>query len=396
MKKALALFAGILLIAGAYFFGTIRGSDTVSAPSAEWADGSDTAKAWQELGISFEAAGAKVFEVTDDPRERRDGLQYLSQLMAAALEMKLTKGDRARPAFTDWMGDDRKILGDSPDAVYHTAEVSADHSYEITGQRGDAEYLGVMLYGRGLNGWNRAASNINHDTLQFDEFENFRVVMSKTKPKDGADWLHLEDDIHMVMVRQYFHDRPDKTEARFTIHNLNMPEIVIDNDIVLASRMRDAAMFFNDSLKGTLALADMLIATPNSSTPPTSYNQDFGGIFYPTEDNQYLGTWFSLLPDQALIIEGDAPDVDYWSISLQNRWLQSFDYENHQTSLDNHKIKTKDGRYRVVISAQKLKSENWLDTAGYNSGLIAIRYQLAGKIPPPTMTVVKLADIAPQ
>ena len=394
MKKLVFGIIFLALLGGAYLFGTMRGSDTVVTPPAEWTEKSDFAKAWQELTVAMEAAGAKVMAAADDPRERQDGLQYLSQLMAASLEMKLIKGDRARPEFTDWMGDDRKLLGDSPDAVYHSAEISGDHSYEIVGHRGDAEFLSVMLYGRGLNGWNRAASNINSESLTFDKFENFRVVISQATPEDGSDWLMLEDDIHMVMVRQYFHDRPGKRESRFTIRNLNPPSFAEPDDATLAARLREAITFFNDSLNGTLALADMLVAAPNSSTPPRGYNQDFGGIFYPTEDNQYLGTWFSLKPDEALIIEGDAPDVDYWSVSLQNRWLQSLDYENYQVSLDNRKIKTKDGRYRIIVSSQKPKDGNWLDTAGYNSGLIAIRYQLAGKVPPPEMTVVKF-DMLP-
>ncbi len=394
MRKILLILLGVILIVLAYFFGTLRGSDTIVTPPAEWVEGSESAQAWRELSVSMEVASAKIFANTSHPRERQDGLLYLSQLLAASLEMKVSKGDRAHPAFTDWMGDDRKMLGDSPDAVYHSAEISADHSYEITGNRGDAEYLGVILYGRGLNGWNRPAENINHETLNFDSDGNFKIVISQSEPADAlTNWLKLEADIHMVMVRQYFHDRPGKTEARFDIRNLEASPRQKPSDAILAGRMNEATQFFNESLNGTLALAEMLIETPNSSTPPKRYNQDFGGIFYPTEDNQYLGTWFSLAPDEALIIGGDAPDVDYWSVALQNRWLQSLDFKNYQVSLHNRQITIKDGRYRIVIAAEEPSDGNWLDTAGYESGLVAIRYQLAGKIPPPDMKVVPLADI---
>ena len=393
MKKLLLVLIIFVLLGGAYLFGLLRGATHISTPPARWSENSELAQAWREVSVAMEAAGAKVYAATDDPREREDGITYLSQLLAASLEMKLAKGDRAHPAFTNWMGDDRKILGDSPDAVYHSAEISPDHAYEILGNRGDAEYFGVILYGRSLNGWNRAAANINHREFDFDSNGNFRVVISKEEPDDGSNWLPLEKDTHMVMVRQYFHNRSEKKEAEFSIRNMNQTNPSVSDDEVLAARMREAITFFNESLDGTLALAEMLIATPNSSAPPKSYNQDFGGIFYPTENNQYLGTWFSLEDDEALIIEGEAPDVDYWSVSLQNRWLQSLDYENFQVSLDNHKIETENNRYRIVVSSQKLATGNWLDTAGYKSGLIAIRYQLAGKIPPPKMTVVAFDEI---
>ncbi|MGB0907578.1 MAG: DUF1214 domain-containing protein [Maricaulaceae bacterium] len=394
MKKLLLLPLALLALFAAYIFGTFQARDVVSAPPAEWTGGSEAAQAWREIAVSFEAAGAKVYAATTDAREREDGLRYLTQLLSAAIEMKVSKGDRARPAFTDWMGDDRKILGDSPDAVYHTAEISGDHIYEVTGTREMAEYFGMMIYGRAVNGWNKVGANINSETMTFDAQGRFRVQIGGTEPSDGGDWLPLTSDSHMVMVRQYFHNRADKTEARFTIRNVNTLPPAPPSDTVLAARLREATAFFNGSLDGTLALSEMLIETPNSNSPPKRYNADFGGIFYPTDDNQYLGTWFAVEAGEALMIEGTAPNVDYWSVSLQNRWLQSLDYENYQVSLDNRKITLdENGRYRIVVSAQKPDSGDWLDTAGYNSGLIAIRYQLAGDVPPPTMTLVKVGEL---
>ena len=116
----------------------------ITLPDAAWTEGSDAAEAWREFSASLEAAGQRVYQRTDDPLERREGLAYLAQMASAALEMKLAKGSRTHPQFTDWMADYRKFLGDSPDAIYHTAELSPDYRYEITGNRGEAEYLGFI------------------------------------------------------------------------------------------------------------------------------------------------------------------------------------------------------------------------------------------------------------
>lgn len=133
---------------------------------------------------------------------------------------------------------------------------------------------------------------------------------------------------------------------------------------------------------------------PNSAEPPQSYDSDFGGIFYPTHDNQYLGTWFRLGDGEAQVIEGAAPEVAYWSVSLQNRWMQSLDYDRYPVSLHDRQIVQRDGRYRVVVSAIDPGVDNWLDTAGHSEGLLSIRYQLAQDFETPSIRLVRVSDLA--
>jgi hypothetical protein len=109
-------------------------------------------------------------------------------------------------------------------------------------------------------------------------------------------------------------------------------------------------------------------------------------------DNEYLGGWYKLEKDEALIVEGAVPNAAYWSVSLQNRWLQSLDYEKHQTALNHRQIQTEDGQYTVIISSQKPPSGNWLDTAGRNEGLLAIRYQRVVESEAPTVRLVKFSN----
>lgn len=278
MKK---LGVGLLLlvfIVAAYALGAMNARKVISIPAAEWAEENDAAQSWREFSASLEAAGARVFTSTDDTRERIEGLQFLAQIAAASLEMKLAKGSKLKPQFTDWMSDYRKFLGDSPDAVYHTAELSSAYRYEISGSRNDAEYLGFMLYGRQLNGWNRAAANISSETLRFDEAGNFTIILSKTAPSDpGLNWLELEDDIHMIMVRQYYHGRQEQTVASLGIRNLDALNYQPPGEKEVAAGLHDATEFFNNTLDGAIALTNMLSSAPNNIEPPRSYSADFGG-----------------------------------------------------------------------------------------------------------------------
>lgn len=394
MKKLIVIIIGAVLVLAAYLFGTINAKTVISIPDAKWTEESDAANAWREYTASLESAGARAFAASTSEREKLESLLYLSQLSAASLEMKLAKGSASEPKFTDWMRDYRKFLGDSPDAIYHTAQLSPEFSYEITGNRRDAEYLGFVLYGRLINGWNRAASSLSSDKLKFDSGGNFRIVLSQKKPENyDGDWLKLENEIHMVMVRQYFHDREGKAAAQFSIRTLNPQKPQPLTDTVVADGLRDAAGFFNDTLDGAIALSNMFEGGPNDINPPKSYSNDFGGVFYPTTDNEYHGAWFDLAEDEALVIEGAVPDARYWGISLQNRWMQSLDYEHYQVELNDQDITTKDGRYRVVIAHKKPPSGNWIDTTGHQFGFLSIRYQQSKDSEQPSLEFVKFDDL---
>ena len=402
LKRSLLVALIVVGIAGAYLMGWMRSHTTISAPPTAWSENDDIAKAWHELSVSMEAAGAELMATARDEHDKKEGFQALSSLLSASLEMKLTKGDPLRPAFTDWMSDHRKFLGDSPDAIYLTAEISGDHDYEIIGNKADVHYLGIMLYGRLPNGWNRPAGNISSHDINFDEQGNFRLILSRNKPSDSeGDWLKLSRDVHMVMVRQYFHDRPNSQKASFQIRSLNASDSREDNFLKTADGLRAATKFFNEAFRGTLALDRMQSKTLNSIDLPDSVDPDFVGIFYPTDDNAYFGTNFLIQEDEALVLQGAVPNVEYWSVALMNRWMRTFDYETYQVDLNNSRIKVDDGRFKIIVAHQKPSAEigaeggveNWLETGGLKHGLVTFRYQLYEGNETPTATLVKLKDL---
>lgn len=393
MSKFLLVLSIFIALSGGYLFGTLQTHRALEVPPADWAVGSEPAQAWREFTASLEAGGALVVESAPDASARHDGLAYIAELASASLEMKLTRGSTTQPQFTDWMSGYRKFLGDSPDAIYLSAEVSSEHHYVISGHRGDADYVGLTLYGRHVNGWNRVSGHLTHDDIAFDAQGNFKVSVSDIRPEGvTGNWLAMDEDAHLIMVRQYFHDRDKATKATLQIENISAEPKEAAESASLADDLRRAAEFFNRTLQGTVTLVKMMSQTPNSIEPPRDYSPDFGGVFYPTPDNEYLGGWYRLKEGEALIVEGAVPNAAYWSVSLQNRWLQSLDYETHQTALSHRQIQISEGRYTVIISSQRPLSGNWLDTAGSDEGLLAIRYQRVIESEPPTVRLVKLAD----
>ena len=97
------------------------------------------------------------------------------------------------------------------------------------------------------------------------------------------------------------------------------------------------------------------------------------------------------------MLEGVAPNIDYWSVALMNRWMRTFDYETYQVDLNNNRIKVKDGRFKIIIAHKEQPAEagieNWLETGGLKHGLVTFRYQLYEGDETPTATLVKLKDL---
>ena len=195
--------------------------------------------------------------------------------------MHIAKGDPLQPAFTNWMSDYRKFLGDSPDAIYSTAPIDGDMAYEVAVSTGSADYLGVVVYERNpITGWNRVADSMS--IVPDAENSVFRVrltsessdttaqrsitdtvleestgsskgaegIIERTKGAESApsiDYQHgisdaqmqdtepgsqqltltLSDSSHLIMVREYFFDSEPRQPSRLTIKRLGVQSTLL-------------------------------------------------------------------------------------------------------------------------------------------------------------------------
>lgn len=406
--KLLALLAAAVIITSASFtLGKFSARDTISRPEMSWALGSTSSIKISDLSISLEHAAQSIRASRPDASEAalEVAYEYLSELLSASVEMYIAKGDPSRPEFTDWMSGYRKFLGDSPDAIYSTAPVDASVEYEIGITTGSADYIGLVVYERNpLTGWNRVADSLS----VFPETDSspLKIHLSPgsfkatgesevdssvdAEPKHLS--LHLSHGSHMVMVREYFFDSQTRTSSTLSIRALNTTGHD-RNHLAFPARAEGAVNFFNQTWQGSLALADAMRATTNSFDRPAAVSPDFVGIFYPTPDNTYHGGAFALESDEALVIEGTIPDAAFWSITLQNQWMQSIETSEGTTSLKGSQITNREGQFRVWISPlAPPPGEDWLSTGGETEGLVAIRYLLAESAVAPSARLQKLGD----
>lgn len=416
-RSLLRVVIGLVLISvisyASYQAGRFSGSTVISAPDDAWAVDDAASEVFQNLLTSVDFAGSEAYSAsrTDDATLPHDETyQYLLELLAASIEMQLSKGDPIEPKFTDWMGDYRKFLGDSPDARYLTAPIESKYDYDLTFDMGDADYLGVVIYDTNpLTGWNRATDSLyvlaeNVGNAKHIRLASISSIDQTTNQADGLELL-LSETAHTVMVRAYRFDGSVEENSHITIAvssptgsksditNQTRQHTSAGDALSVETRLANTSRFFNETWQGSRALARATAATANSFERPAEVSPDFVGIFYPTPDNSYHGGAFDLAPDEHLVIEGKAPEATFWSVTLQNHWMQSLAPTIGKASLRGDEIVLRDGRYRIWIGAlPPPEGETWLSTGGLKQGLVAIRYLLATAEEAPSARVVQAAD----
>jgi hypothetical protein len=100
---------------------------------------------------------------------------------------------------------------------------------------------------------------------------------------------------------------------------------------------------------------------------------------------------FDLRDGEALLLEAALPEgCDYLSFSLTDRMLVTLDWVHAQTSLNrNQVVIDEDGVLRAIVSHEDPGVWNWMDTTGYERGVLQCRW--IGSEAPPRISVRTVA-----
>jgi hypothetical protein len=356
------------------------------------------ASAWNDLLDSLRDAADTVLgpHGARDALDEAEGFRFLTRLTSAAFDMFIEYGDTAHPAFVRLMTLHRKFYGDNPDTFYDYASINGRRRYRVVGTRGTVSYLAFCIYGRTEDGQTRIVANVSDRDFAVDAEGRFQLVMSPEPPaaNEQATWVQLEPDVEAVIARQYFLDHDAEHAAEFTI--------ICEDDVPvpgplraepLARRLRAAGEFVRNGTTFSARIADDLATRPNELTVQSEAAAV--AAFYPTPDNKYVGGWYRLGADDALVVEGTPPETRYWSLLLMSRWMESLDTEHRQTIINKHQATLEsDGSFRIVVAHQDPNLANWLDTAGHAEGYVMFRWMQAIGITPPTFRLVKLDELS--
>src|ERR687892_1383889 len=108
-----------------------------------------TSAVFAELMDEVRGLERKLYEGPNTPLDDQgviEGYKWIFSILQVALDVYMW-ADAARPRFVDIVGPYKKWGGDNADAFYQFAPIDPARTYKVRGQRGDAAYLSLTVYG---------------------------------------------------------------------------------------------------------------------------------------------------------------------------------------------------------------------------------------------------------
>ncbi|MCB1845237.1 MAG: DUF1214 domain-containing protein, partial [Halioglobus sp.] len=327
------------------------------------------------------------------PQDFAEARRALLHTLMHALESWL-EADPARPFFTAFIHQHKKLLGDNPDARYFSAVIDPAHSYRIRGNLADATYTSFTVeLGAGVDG-DGIGSTLNDTEFTADANGDYEMIASATKV--SGNWLQLPPGASSITTRHYY-------ERKLSVNNDRMHHIPIDiqnlhtveprpawDDASIAAGIRRVTGFVKRNTIPMNAGSDLpwVSRVPNQFPAPKK-DATNESVTYAAKDNVYSMAPFVLAPNQALVIRGRFPKCRFANVVLFNRFLQTLNYEERQISLNRAQTRQdEDGNFEMIVAHRDPGSPNWLDTEGRAYGIIFWRFQLAEEEIPPLETAV--------
>jgi len=351
-------------------------------------------KAWDEFCDQLKLAGTnlKYAGTPQDAFSQAEGIRYLTRLTRAGLEAFVEYADPAFPVLKRMVHETVKMGADNPDNYYFNAQISGAYEYKITGKRNTVHYMGFFTQNGsyGTTGGLSPCGVLEGRNLVVENDGSFEIILSKEKK--GKNWLKIENETGLVMVRQTFLNRFEEVPAELHIENMDgrkapspVTPKMIDEGLKMASMfVAGAPLLFARWAKGFKKhMNELPMFDPDTSNKAGG---DANIIYY--------HSYWHLQPDEALVITVNPPECDSWNFQLNNYWMESLDYRYFNICVSKGTARHEpDGSIRVVVSHTDPGLPNWINTCNHLEGTMCWRwYRLPEGIQPvqPKCEVMKM------
>jgi hypothetical protein len=350
-------------------------------------------QALDQLEAAFATPAWKLRTPQDYAEARRMMLHTLMHGLQSWLE-----ADPARPFFTAFTNQHKKLLGDNPDARYYSAVIDDKHSYRIRGNLAGATYTSFTIELSAGSDGSGIGTTLNDTQFKADKNGDYEIILSADKHE--GNWMPMAKGASSLTTRHYYERKQSINNDRLhhiplDIQNLDkVPPRATPNDADIAAGIRRVTKFVQGnviSMNNDNSPA-WVSRVPNQFPPPKKDDSN-DSITYAARDNVYSMAPFVLAPNQALLIRGRFPTCRFSNVVLFNRFLQTLDYEERSISLNRAQTEQdKDGNFEMIVAHRDPGRPNWLDTEGRPYGIVFWRFQLPeGDIPPLQTEVITLA-----
>lgn len=348
--------------------------------------------AWSTYSQRIQAAGESITgeSFPDDPRLRAEGYRYVNRLDRLAQQIYVEFGDAERPVLFRY-GDDTTPFGaTNVDNNYYRAILEPSGSYRISGNvAGVREILFSVQDGEFIFGKTAVTAEVSLGELEIGAGGELELFLGG--PARERNWLPLQEDSVYINVRTFIADWERDALAELCIERLDeVPPVGNLTPETYAAALEHAATWVEASVKvWNMYAAGARAATPvNELHPPRPAEGGAVGMLH-------SGCLWDLAPEQALLIEVEAPEATYWGWQTYVlEWLQPLDFTNRVTSLNDGQVHVdEDGKVRLVVAHSDPGVPNWLDTSGLQVGMVSGRWVMAATSPTPVATVIDLGDV---
>lgn len=341
-------------------------------------------KAWEDFCDQLKQAGTvlKYAGTPQDPLNQTEGIRYLTRLTRAGLEAYVEFGDPQFPVLRRMVHETVKLGADNPDNYYFNAQIDGRNEYRISGKRNTIDYVGFFTQNGsyGSTGGLAPCGVLQGADLKVNDDGTFEIILSKEKR--GENWLKIEDDTSLIMVRQTFLHRQTETPCEVLIENLNgrpVPENIsparVDEGLKMASMfVAGAPLLFARWAKGFQKHTNQL----------PQFDPEVSNAAGGDADIIYYHSYWKLKENEVLRITVTPPNCDTWNFQLNNYWMESLDYRFFTICYNKGNVTYEaDGRVVIVVAHQKPNHPNWIETCGHLEGTMCWRwYRLAaGAVP---------------
>ncbi|HEY9115458.1 MAG TPA: DUF1214 domain-containing protein [Bacteroidales bacterium] len=355
-------------------------------------------KSWDEFCEQLKLAGTvlKSPGTPQDAFSQAEGLRYLTRLTRAGLEAFVEYADPAFPVLRRMVHETVKMGADNPDNYYFNAQIDGSQfEYKISGNRNTVHYIGFFTQNGnyGTTGGLAPCGQLEGNELVLEKDGSFEIILSKTKK--GKNWLKIEDETGLVMIRQTFTNRFEEVAAELKIENLNGQKApapvtpkMIDQGLKMASMfVAGAPLLFARWAKGFQKHPNQL----------PQFNPKISNAAGGDKNIIYYHSYWKLGEDEALVITVNPPKCDSWNFQLNNYWMESLDYRYFSICVSKgNAVYEKDGSIKVVVAHQNPRTGNWIDTCQHTEGTMCWRwYRLPEGEKPvqPNCKVVKIEKL---
>ena len=349
---------------------------------------------WEDFCDQLKSAGDLVFRDTTPTQDidRAKGLRLLARNVSLALQFHLENNDPDFPELLHYFDPLRKQGGDNTDALYVGAPINGEHTYRISGTRGNARYFAVTVVEDGATPWGGAvAGNLIDSDIDVSPDGRFEIILSPSE--HPGNWIKTTPGSWRVTVRQFFADW--ENEAPMVARIDRMGELEHDPVLTVEQMTRglaDSAAWVRES---TFYWADMLDKWKCQPNRFLSYRQLDDNAIDATPGGEPLICYWQVPEDEVLVVRVTPPAADYWAVEFGNYWWETMDYRYRLCSTNcHHAVLENDGELLLVVAHDDPGLPNWLDPSGHVQGYITVRWIGATDYPTPECIQMKREVLA--